>query len=60
MVAGNTEEVISFSYQCTAMLFPQFLEGMLQEGWVVEPSLLGPDEWRAVWDFGGLTQKKGH
>ncbi|XP_064612528.1 RUS family member 1-like [Liolophura sinensis] len=56
----NTEEVISLSYQCMAMLFPQCLEGMLQEGWVVEPSLLGPDEWRAMWDFGGLTQKKGY
>lgn len=35
-----------------------FCRTLTDQGWLREPLLLGPDEWRAKWDNTGLLDKK--
>ncbi|XP_067325922.1 RUS family member 1 [Anolis sagrei] len=50
---NNGCSVISETHRVLDMIFPKFLAGLTEAGWVTERNLLGPEEWRVDWTIAG-------
>lgn len=55
---GDTLSATSASYNYAAVHLEKFQRVLTKKGWLCEPLLLGPDEWRVEWDSAGTLDKK--
>ena len=55
-VAGNTSDphfswdLVAMAHNLTGKLFPAFYGGLREQGWDVERTQFGHDEWRIDWE----------
>lgn len=56
--AGDVQGTLTASLAYTNSTIEAFRQGMLQQGWALDPVLLNANEWRARWDSDGVTDKK--
>ncbi|CAH1801676.1 unnamed protein product [Owenia fusiformis] len=57
---GDVEAMHQASLTFTNATFTQFMADIESVGWVTSRSLLGADEWRALWDINGISDKKDY
>jgi hypothetical protein len=55
---GVVHDILSLSYLYTLRHIPTFVDELESQHWLTDRALLGAEEWRAVWDFTGLPEKK--
>ncbi|KAK3083672.1 hypothetical protein FSP39_001222 [Pinctada imbricata] len=55
---GDTLGVVTASFTYVQTHFNDFISMITSRGWLTDPVLLGPDEWRCTWNRGHLSIKK--
>ncbi|XP_066485069.1 RUS family member 1 [Tiliqua scincoides] len=48
---GENWAMVSESHRLLDRVFPKFLTGLTEAGWVTDRNLLGPEEWRVDWSI---------
>ncbi|XP_021364758.1 RUS1 family protein C16orf58 homolog isoform X2 [Mizuhopecten yessoensis] len=58
MENGDVHGTLMASLAYTNSTIDAFRQGVVQQGWALDPVLLNANEWRARWDSDGVTDKK--
>ncbi|XP_061188413.1 RUS family member 1-like [Saccostrea echinata] len=58
LTEGDSAKTSEASLHYTKSHIQELRRALIDQGWVCDPLLLGPDEWRAQWDNTGLLDKK--
>ncbi|CAG2228046.1 RUS1 family protein homolog,RUS1 family protein C16orf58 homolog,RUS1 family protein C16orf58 [Mytilus edulis] len=58
LINGDCGSTSHQSYHYTLSIIDRFREDLHDSGWLTDPVLLGPQEWRCTWDINGLSDKK--
>lgn len=58
LFSGDCESAVHHSYLYTLSIIDRFRQEVRESGWLTDPVLLGPEEWRATWNIDGLSDKK--
>ena len=56
--SGDCVSAAHHSYLYTLSIIHRLIEDLHDSGWLTDPVLLGPEEWRSTWDINGLSDKK--
>ncbi|KAL5015975.1 hypothetical protein ScPMuIL_005564 [Solemya velum] len=55
---GDVQGILSISYNYSVNSILYFMDSIVKNGWKTDRALLCSEEWRAIWDFNGLSDKK--
>lgn len=58
MFSGDVQGILSISYNYSVNSILYFMDSIVKNGWKTDRALLCSEEWRAIWDFNGLSDKK--